>query len=69
MEDTSSTTTTELIDPTLMGIPGSPTTSSVKWKCMVSRVYEVDRAAVIIMSKLLQKRGYTPNNHQWHSQD
>ena len=36
MEDTSSTTTTELILPTLMGILSLPTTSSVKWKCMVS---------------------------------
>ena len=36
MEDTSSTTTTELTPPTLMGILTLPTTSSVKWKCMVS---------------------------------
>ena len=31
MEDTSSTTTTELIDPTLMGILRTPTTTYVKW--------------------------------------
>ena len=40
MEDTSSTTTTELILPTLMDILSSPTTNFVKWKCMVSTLYK-----------------------------
>ena len=40
MEDTSSTTTTGLTLPTLMGILCMPTTTYVKWKCMVSMLYK-----------------------------
>ena len=40
MEDTLFTTTIELILPSLMGILSTPTTTYVKWKCMVSMLYK-----------------------------